>query len=90
MSDNDDPTISADVLAEDVNPLSANKPTGYVGRDSDVSWLRCLRHALELDEAVEHEALRDICEAKGDLGALPDAGMDMVGRFPASRSPVSG
>ncbi|KAI5858162.1 fungal-specific transcription factor domain-containing protein [Tricharina praecox] len=79
MSDDEGSIGSNDTLADDINTLSVNKPTGYMGRGSEVSWLRSLRQALELDEAAEDEALREICARKGDPGSLTDAGLDMVG-----------
>lgn len=88
MSDDEGSIGSNDTLADDINTLSVNKPTGYMGRGSEVSWLRSLRQALELDEAAEDEALREICARKGDPGSLTDAGLDMVGSFSGGLYPV--
>jgi hypothetical protein len=88
MSDADGWTTSADALADDINTLVVTNPTGYQGRGSEVSWLRFLRRALELDDAAEDEALRETCKRKGDLGTLTEGGMDMIGSFPAHQSPL--
>ena len=87
MSDDEGSAASIDALSDDINTLSVNKPTGYMGRGSEVSWLRALRQALELDEAVEDEAIREICRRKGDPGCVTDSEFDMIGSFSSDRSP---
>ncbi|KAI5777914.1 fungal-specific transcription factor domain-containing protein, partial [Geopyxis carbonaria] len=39
-------------LMEDINTVTVNQPMGYMGRGSEVSWLRLLRAELDFDEEM--------------------------------------
>jgi hypothetical protein len=55
---------SVDHLTEDINTLTINNPSGYMGRGSDFSWLKLLHDKLDIDPwAGVHEA-----GAGGELG----------------------
>jgi hypothetical protein len=70
---------SGEILSEDINTLSINNPNGFMGRGSEVSWLKILRRELNIDDEIENEQLRISREMKGDT-AGPH--IDMVGSFP--------
>ncbi|KAA8913668.1 hypothetical protein FN846DRAFT_82332 [Sphaerosporella brunnea] len=67
-----------ETLSEDINTLSINNPNGFMGRGSEVSWLKLLRHELNIDDNKENEHLREIRRMKGDAVEL-NGPIDMVG-----------
>jgi hypothetical protein len=70
---------SFETLSEDINTLSINNPNGFMGRGSEVSWLKLLRHELNIDDKTENEQLRARRHARGDTAGLDGPNTDMVG-----------
>ncbi|RPB02869.1 hypothetical protein L873DRAFT_1671617 [Choiromyces venosus 120613-1] len=47
LSDDWDSDDNPDHLAEDINTLSINKPTGYMGKSSEVLWINLLKEEIK-------------------------------------------
>jgi hypothetical protein len=59
---------SMEHLTEDINTLSVNAPTGFMGRGSEVAWLRILHAELDIerDEKSKNE-MNDIFNFSGSV-----------------------